>query len=87
VKPMKFPADENLPLSTVKSLKDRGTDIISIRNYGSGLKDEEAIRIAARENRILITLEKDFGEMVFRKGKKCVFRFVCFGEKFLYFFV
>jgi predicted nuclease of predicted toxin-antitoxin system len=47
---MKFLADENLPLSTVKSLKDRGTDIISIRNYGSGLKDEEAIRIAAKEN-------------------------------------
>jgi predicted nuclease of predicted toxin-antitoxin system len=68
---MKFLADENLPLSTVKSLQEKDIDIISIRNFGYGLEDKEVIRIAVRERRVLITLDKDFGEMVFRRAKKC----------------
>jgi predicted nuclease of predicted toxin-antitoxin system len=35
------------------------------------MEDEEAIKIATEKHRILITLDKDFGELVFKKGKKC----------------
>lgn len=68
---MKFIANENIPLKTIESLRKRGVDVLSIKNYGFGLKDEEVIKIAAKEHRILITLDKDFGELVFRKAKKC----------------
>lgn len=68
---MKFIANENLPRKTVESLKNRGIDILSIKNYGYGLEDEDVIKIATKEHRILITLDKDFGELVFKKGKKC----------------
>nr|MDO8079215.1 DUF5615 family PIN-like protein [Candidatus Freyarchaeota archaeon] len=68
---MKFIANENIALKTVESLKNQGIDILSIKNYGFGLKDEEVIKIAAKEHRILIMLDKDFGELVLRKGKRC----------------
>jgi hypothetical protein len=42
---MKFIANENLPRKTVESLENRGIDILSIKNYGYGLEDEEAIKI------------------------------------------
>ncbi|MGQ9723602.1 MAG: DUF5615 family PIN-like protein [Candidatus Jordarchaeum sp.] len=66
---MKLIANENLPLKTVESLKNRGFDILSIKNYGYGLEDAEAIKIVGREHRILITLDKDFVELFFKKRK------------------
>ncbi|MFB0561075.1 MAG: DUF5615 family PIN-like protein [Candidatus Lokiarchaeia archaeon] len=71
---MKFIANENIPLKTIESLRNSGVNVLSIKNYGFGLKDEEVIKIAVKEHRILITLDKDFGELVFRKEKNFFLR-------------
>jgi predicted nuclease of predicted toxin-antitoxin system len=46
----------------------RGHDAVRIgREHPSGLPDEEVLAIAKREGRILITDDRDFGELVFRR--------------------
>ncbi len=61
---MKFLADENIPYPVVKRLRAEGFDITSIYEVRRGITDEEVAQIADREERILITFDKDFG-MIF----------------------
>jgi len=62
---MKFIADENIPLKVVERLRREDVDIESIISTRIGLKDEEIARICEREKAILITFDKDFGEIIF----------------------
>jgi predicted nuclease of predicted toxin-antitoxin system len=66
---VKFIVDENLGLRVAKWLKELQHDVISIYEEFRGLDDDEILRKSADENRILITNDKDFGEMIFREGK------------------
>ena len=65
---MKFIADENLGSQVPRYLKEQGIDIISIKELATGLPDIEVLEIANQQERILITLDKDFGELVFKEG-------------------
>jgi len=67
---MKFIADENIPLKVVKRLKDMGVNITSITEIQIGMDDEEIAKLSQREEAILITFDKDFGEIIFRKSVK-----------------
>lgn len=50
------------------ALRDRGYDVISIAEEHAGSPDEAVAAICDGEARILLTFDKDFGEMVFRRG-------------------
>jgi len=63
----KLLADENVPIEAVKALKRKGVDIVSVIEFSSGLSDIGVLDLANRENRILITFDKDFGELVVRE--------------------
>ena len=64
---MKFIIDQSADARIVAWLTDRGHNAIRIgRDYPPGLPDEEVLAIASRERRILITDDRDFGELVFR---------------------
>jgi len=67
---MKFIADENIPLKVVERLREEEINIESITRVQTGLADEEISRISEREKAIIITFDKDFGEMIFRKSLK-----------------
>jgi len=64
---MKFIADENIPLKVVKRLREEGLDITSIIEIKVGMKDEEIAKLSEREKAIIITFDKDFGEIIFKK--------------------
>jgi len=64
---MKFLADENIPLKVVKRLREDGLDIISVADIQIGMDDEEIAKLSEKEKAILITFDKDFGEIIFRK--------------------
>ncbi|USH00472.1 DUF5615 family PIN-like protein [Thermococcus argininiproducens] len=64
----KFLADENIPLKVVRLLQEEGFAIKSITDIKPGITDEEVSEIALRENRILITFDKDFGRILFVEG-------------------
>ncbi len=65
---MKLLANENFPLSSIKILKNAGHDIIGVGVDFQGVSDEEVIRLAQNENRIILTFDRDYGELIFKKG-------------------
>jgi predicted nuclease of predicted toxin-antitoxin system len=66
---MRFLLDENIDYRLVSFLEDLGHDVTSmIFDYQRGSLDHEALFIAYREQRILITDDAgDFGSLVFQQ--------------------
>lgn len=63
-------ADENFPRNSFNLLKEEGYDIKHIQVDNASISDHEVIKIAIDENRIIITFDSDFGELVFKTGYK-----------------
>lgn len=61
-------ADENFPGDAIKTLVMAGHDIKWVRLDFPGISDPEVLAIAQAEDRILITFDKDFGELALRAG-------------------
>jgi predicted nuclease of predicted toxin-antitoxin system len=66
----KFLADENIPIKTVKALKQKGIDIIAISEISLGLSDRELLNLANRQGRVIITFDSDFGKLAFKEKLK-----------------
>lgn len=62
---MKLLLDENVPRSVFKFLKENNFDILWIRESNRGISDERIVELDIEESRIIITYDKDFGELVF----------------------
>jgi predicted nuclease of predicted toxin-antitoxin system len=63
---VRFLADENFPLDAVKALCQQGHDVTWVRAESPGISDPEVLSRAQSEDRILLTFDKDFGELAFR---------------------
>ncbi len=64
---MNFIADEGVDGLIVEKLREDGYDVLYVAEQKSGASDEAILGIANQENRILITRDKDFGELVYHK--------------------
>ena len=62
-------------------LTGRGHDVLSARDGYSHAADETLLALAYRERRVLVTQDKDFGELVFlrRLPHPCIVRLVGLG--------
>jgi predicted nuclease of predicted toxin-antitoxin system len=60
---MRFLANENFPGAAVKALEAAAHDVVWIRTAAPGMADPDILAWAAREARILLTFDKDFGEL------------------------
>jgi len=65
---MQFLANENFPLDVVEALRQEGHDVAWIRTDAPGSKDPDILRRAINENRVLLTFDKDFGDLAFQLG-------------------
>lgn len=65
---MKILADENLARDFVAWLRNSGHDVLYAAEAVPGAPDTTWTTRAENEQRILITSDKDFGELVFRDG-------------------
>ena len=63
---MRFLADENFPLPSVELLSGNGHDVVAVARQSPGASDEEILGRAAREGRILLTFDRDFGSLIYR---------------------
>jgi predicted nuclease of predicted toxin-antitoxin system len=63
---MRFFANENFPLDAVEALRENGHDVVWIRTEAPGIGDPEVLKRAQTDDRILLTFDKDFGELAFR---------------------
>lgn len=64
---MRLVADESVDLPVVQRLRSDGHHVISISEVGPGLSDDDVLDIAKREDALLVTADKDFGELVYRQ--------------------
>jgi predicted nuclease of predicted toxin-antitoxin system len=66
---LKFLADECCDTGIVTSLRADGHDVLYILEEKTGVSDDEVLLEAYNEGRILLTEDKDFGELVYRLKK------------------
>lgn len=65
---MRYIANENIPLKSISELRNKGIEVISLKDIRSlGAKDKEVLNICDRQRAILITFDKDFGELAFKR--------------------
>lgn len=63
---MRFLVDESTGPSVARWLRERGHDVFSVYEECRGASDPELLARAVREARILITNDKDFGDLIYR---------------------
>ena len=62
---MRFLVDADMPRSTTALLRDLGNDVVDIRDIRPpGTEDSEIYSIAREEERIIITRDLDFGNII-----------------------
>lgn len=66
---MRFLVDECTGPSVAHWLRDQKHEVFSVFDEARGMNDEQIIVKAFEENWILITNDKDFGEMVYRERR------------------
>ncbi len=62
---MRFLADESCDFAVVRALRANEHDVLAVSEVTTRSVDSELIEQARRENRILLTEDKDFGWLVF----------------------
>jgi predicted nuclease of predicted toxin-antitoxin system len=67
---MRLLADESCDFAIVRGLRSAGHDVTSIAEILRGASDEQVIDLAASERRLLITEDKDFGQLVFSAARE-----------------
>lgn len=63
---MRLLADENVEAPVIRQLRAAGHDVLSVSEALPGIADEEVLAWASRESCLLLTIDKDFGDLVFR---------------------
>jgi predicted nuclease of predicted toxin-antitoxin system len=63
---MRILANENFPLGAVEALRQHGHDVAWIRGDAPGSSDQAVLQRAQADDPILVTVDKDFGELAFR---------------------
>jgi predicted nuclease of predicted toxin-antitoxin system len=63
---MRILANENFPGDAIAALRERGHDVVWIRTEAPGSSDWQVLTRAKAEDPVLITFEKDLGELAFR---------------------
>ncbi len=67
---MRFLVDECTGSKVAQWLRDENYEVFSVFDEARGMMDDEILAKAFSENWILITNDKDFGEMVFRERRE-----------------
>lgn len=66
---MRFLVDESAGPGLAASLREQGHEVLSIYNEARGLQDDQVIQWAYEGNWVLITSDKDSGELVYRERR------------------
>ena len=63
---MKLLADEGVDAAIVARLRSDGHDVVYVAELSPGITDDAVLELANFDERILVTADKDFGDLVFR---------------------
>jgi predicted nuclease of predicted toxin-antitoxin system len=60
---MNLLADESCGGPVIRALREAGHDVVAIAEVARGSTDEHVLELALNEKRVLITEDRDFGEL------------------------
>ena len=60
--------NENLPGTVIRLLRERGHDVISVKESLRGERDEVILARGQADQRVMVTQDKDFAELAFARG-------------------
>jgi len=63
---MDFLANENFPVFSIRLLRNAGHNVASVLEDTSGARDSEVLRRGHEESRIILTFDRDYGELIYR---------------------
>ncbi len=66
---MRFLADEGCDFAVVRALRSVGHDVVAVSEITPGAEDARILQFASQQQRIVITEDKDFGQLVFASGE------------------
>jgi predicted nuclease of predicted toxin-antitoxin system len=67
---IKFLANENFPFPSIKLLRSNGFEVLSIGEEYSGISDEQVLKIAVEKKLVILTFDRDYGELIFKYMKE-----------------
>lgn len=62
-------ADESCAGPVIRALREAGYNVVAIAEIAKGSTDEHVLELALNEKRVLITEDRDFGELVYARGR------------------
>jgi predicted nuclease of predicted toxin-antitoxin system len=66
---VRFLADESCDFAIVRALRSAGFDVAAVVDISPRALDQAVIDMAVQQDRILVTEEKDFGQLVYASGQ------------------
>jgi predicted nuclease of predicted toxin-antitoxin system len=66
---MRFLADESCDFAAVHALRTAGHDVVAVSEFARGAEDTAIVDAARSQSRILLTEDKDFGQLVFAAAR------------------
>jgi predicted nuclease of predicted toxin-antitoxin system len=66
---MRFLANENFPVYSVHWLRRSGHDVAAVIEDSPGASDGDVLQRAVLERRIILTFDRDYGELVYRRAR------------------
>lgn len=66
---LNFVADENLDWPIIEQLRSDGHTVLTIVELSPGSTDDTVLALANQLHAVLITADKDFGELVYRQQR------------------
>lgn len=66
---MNFVLDESMPVRVAERLRAEGHNVVAVQEVSPGIVDDEVLELARSSTAVLVTADKDFGELVFRLGR------------------
>ena len=66
---MNLVADESIDRQIVERLRQDGHHVLYVAEFEPGIADESVLERARSANAVLVTSDKDFGELIFRQRR------------------
>lgn len=61
-------ANENFPALAIRKLRASGVDVVAVSEVMPAVSDKEVMEYARREQRWIVTFDRDYGDLIFREG-------------------
>jgi predicted nuclease of predicted toxin-antitoxin system len=66
---VRFVVDESADRQIADALREAGHEVTSIAEISPGIADDRVLRLANDTEAVLVTCDKDFGELIFRQHR------------------